>query len=121
MNAALHAGEERVVERAVVERELVGVLDREQLLLRVVTVRGILDVLVELLGDAAVGHLGEAPLQADVAAVDLRDAHAGHLAHPGRHQPIAVDRGAQVADRAAQFGRQRPHLDELAAGALGDR
>ena len=33
-------GKERVVDRPMVERELVGVLDREQLLLRVVAVRG---------------------------------------------------------------------------------
>ena len=102
----LHTGEERVVEGPVVERELLRVLDGESLLHGVVTRGGVVDVGVELLGDAPIGHLREPPGKAHVAAVDLRDPHAGDLADPRAHEPIAVHRGAQAADCHTQFGER---------------
>ena len=74
-------GEERVVDGEVVEREQLGVLDRQPLPIGVTRVRLPLgDVRVVGLGHHLLRARRLAPLLADRAVVDLRDAHARELA-----------------------------------------
>ena len=63
---------------------------------------------------AAVGHLRKAPLEADVAAVDLRDAHAGGLAYPDGEDALVVCGIHQPGRGRAQLWLQRPDLHRVA-------
>ncbi len=105
-----HARVERVVDRVVVEREQLGVLDREPFAFRVAVVRTPVEhVGVVVFRHRALGAGRRAPLLADHAAVDLGDTHAGQLALAYRQDALFVDRVAQRARTHPHLRPQRPH------------
>ena len=115
------AREELVVEVEVVEREPFGVLDGQPFALGVAGVRApVGDVREVVFGERLGGARRLAPLLADRAVVDLRDAHPGELPLAHGDDALLVHRVAQRARAHSHLGPQLPHANFGIALAVGD-
>src|SRR5262245_19482037 len=102
-----------------VQCELLGVLDRDLLDLRVLGMAVLGDVRIQLLGDSLFRQLRNPPPQSDMAVVDLGNAHAHRLADTTGELTAFVDRGREVGHRLAHHRAQSPDPHDLGPFAVG--
>jgi len=118
----LGPGEPGIVERKVVDGELLRVLDGEAIGVGVAGPGGPLrDVLVVVLGETVLRTLRNARLESNVADVDLGDALAHEFARAHRDEVGAVDRGGHRRRRPGERRVDGPEPVELFAVTRGDR